>query len=165
MRKKTADKESTMRTILQRCRSGELLQPTPHWKWARFGLALLGALLLISLVSIWTFDTGRTYPRYILRRIRSLIRDAVHWNTTSAQDANPLLALMHSTYAIAYLNTARHMVSDSDIERVMGVQPRELMFELQGHNDALVQKLVAACPSLKPPTGKFGVHTGWVQSE
>ena len=119
-------------------------------------------VLFLTLLSKWTFDADKTYPRYTLRRIKSLLRDAVHWNATSMQDGNPLLALIHSTYAIAYLNTARHIVSDKDIERVTGVQPRELMFELQQYNDTLVKKVVTQCPALKPPGGSFAVHTGWV---
>ena len=151
-----------MYRVFHRCKSGELWQAAPGWLWGRVALTALGVVLFLSLVSKWTFDSGRTYPRYIVRRIRSLIRDAIHWNATSVQDANPLLALVHATYALAYLNTARHMVSDKDIERVMGVQPRELMFELQQNQDRVMQQVAAKCPKLKPPTGSFGVHTGWV---
>ena len=151
-----------MHAFLQRCRSGELWQPAPHWRWGQAAAYAVAAVLFLTLLSKWTFDADKTYPRYVLRSIRSLLRDAVHWNATSMQDGNPLLALIHSTYAIAYLNTARHMVSDKDIERVMGIQPRELMFELQQHNDSLVKKVVTQCPALKPPGGNFAVHTGWV---
>ena len=151
-----------MQRALKRCTTGELCQPAPGWAWGRVALIVLGIVLFLSLLSKWTFDAGRTYPRYTVRRVKSLIRDAIHWNATSAQDANPLLALVHATYSLAYLNTARHMVSDKDIERMMGVQPRELMFELQQHQDRVMQKVVAKCPKLKPPTGSFGVHTGWV---
>ena len=35
-------------------------------------------------------------------------------------------------------------------------------FELQQHQDRVMQKVAAKCPKLKPPTGSFGVHTGWV---
>lgn len=151
-----------MQALLYRVKGGELWQPAAHWQWGRMALIVLGGVLALALLSRWTFDTGRTYPRYVLRRIRSLVRDAMHWNTTAMQDTNPLLALTHATYALAYLNTARHMVSDTDIERVMSIQPRELMFELQQHHDALLQRIVQACPALKPATGTFGAHTGWV---
>ena len=99
---------------------GELCQPAPGWAWGRVALIVLGIVLFLSLLSKWTFDAGRTYPRYTVRRVKSLIRDAIHWNATSAQDANPLLALVHATYSLAYLNTARHMVSDKDQVRAKG---------------------------------------------
>ena len=154
-----------MHRVFSRCTSGELWHVSPGWAWGRVALTALGMVVFLALLSKWTFDSGRTYPRYIVRRIRSLIRDAIHWNATSIQDANPLLALVHATYALAYLNTARHMVSDTDIERVMGVQPRELMFELQQNQDRVMQQVAAKCPKLKPPTGTFGVHTGWVGND
>ena len=153
-----------MRAVIRACQSGMLLRPAEDMRWLRLGGSILLAVLLLALLSKWTFDTGRTYPRYILRRIQTLIRDAVHWNTTSMQDTNPLLALVHSTYAMAYLNTARHLVSDTDIDRMMGIQARELMYELQQHHDKLIAQLGTTYPELKPATGTFGVHTGWVGS-
>lgn len=153
-----------MRAFIRACTNGQLLRPTDDWQYGRIALSILLAVLLLALVSKWTFDTGRTYPRYVLRQIQTLIRDAIHWNTTSLQDTNLLLALVHSTYAIAYLNTARHLVSDTDIERVMGIQARELMYELQQHHDKLMAQLGTTYPELKPTTGTFGVHTGWVSN-
>jgi hypothetical protein len=108
------------------------------------------AVLLLALISKWTFDTGRTYPRYVLRRIQTLIRDAVHWNTTSLQAPNPSS------------RWCTRPMSDTDIERVMGIQARELMYELQQHHDKLMAQLGTSYPELKPATGTFGVHTGWV---
>ena len=83
-------------------------------------------------------------------------------NRMNANDTNQLLSLMHATYALAYLNVARHLVADQDIVRMVGVQPQELMHELQEKQDGAVQKVCAECPQLQPASGRFTAHTGWL---
>ena len=46
----------------------------------------------------------------------------------------------------------------------MGVQPRSSCW-LQQNQDRVMQQVAAKCPKLKPPTGTFGVHTGWVGND
>jgi hypothetical protein len=69
---------------------------------------------------------------------------------------------MHATHAIAYLTVARHLVPDADIVKMVGIQPQELMHELQERQNATVQLICKECPQLQPASGRFTGHTGWM---
>ena len=138
-----------------------IASPTSGWQWGKAAVVILLALALLALLSKWSGDSHR-YPRSVVNKVKSLVQESIRWSATSSQDTNQLLSLMHATYALAYLNVARHLVADQDIVRMVGVQPQELMHELQEKQDGAVQKVCAECPQLQPASGRFTAHTGWL---
>ena len=138
-----------------------IASPNSGWQWGKAALLILLALALLALLSKWSGD-GHRYPRSIVNKVKSLVQESIRWSATSSQDANRLLSLMHATYAIAYMNVARHLVPDQDIVRMVGVQPQELMHDLQEKQNAAVQLICTECPQLQPASGRFTGHTGWM---
>ena len=48
--------------------------------------------------------------------VKKLIQSSAQWNSSSLQDNSKILALMHANYAMAYMNAARSLATDSQIE-------------------------------------------------
>jgi tRNA G26 N,N-dimethylase Trm1 len=92
---------------------------------------------------------------------RALIKEAAQWSTIAQQDANPLLAVMHATYGTAYLNVARRLNTDADIEQATNVRVEEFSSTLQANQQAAVQKLLTLCP-MSTPAGLAALQTGWM---
>lgn len=92
---------------------------------------------------------------------RALIKEAAQWSTIAQQDSNPLLALMHATYGMAYLNVARRLHTDRDIEAASNLRVEEFSATLQSNQQTAVQKLLTLCP-MSTPAGIASLQTGWL---
>jgi hypothetical protein len=92
---------------------------------------------------------------------RALIKEAAQWSTIAQQDSNPLLALMHATYGMAYLNVARRLHTDSEIEVASNLRVDEFSLTLQSNQQAAVQRLLTLCP-MSTPAGIASLQTGWL---
>jgi len=123
-------------------------------KWMLLGFA--GILLF------WVISNNRNSKNALdARALKDLTKSAAQWNTRSVQDTNPLIALMNSNYAMAYLNVARSIGSDADIEKNTKVAVDELLKDIESAQSSAVQRLTLACPSVTPQ-GLAAVHTGWM---
>ena len=130
------------------------------WKYA---LGVVGGVLVLALLSKWAFQTGKNYPQYILRHIHRLVQEAVRWHRVAKQDANPLIKVVHGTYAVCYMDVARNLVNDDDIVKITsGLQPRELAHEMQQQQAMAVRELAQSCPEVQLEDDKYGVHSGWL---
>jgi len=92
---------------------------------------------------------------------RALIREAAQWSTIAQQDSNPLLAVMHSTFGTAYLNVARRLYNDADIEATSNLKVDEFSATLHANQQQAVQKLLSVCP-MSSPAGIAALQTGWI---
>ena len=95
------------------------------------------------------------------RAIKDLVKSASQWTARSAQDSNALIALMNANYAMAYMNMARSVGSDTDIERVTGAAVDELLRDVESTQASAVQRLTVMCPSVAP-AGLAAAHSGWL---
>jgi hypothetical protein len=57
------------------------------------------------------------------------IRQIQRWILASKQDSDPKVKALHSSYAVGNLSMLREMVDDSDIIRVTGLNPLDLLEE------------------------------------
>lgn len=95
------------------------------------------------------------------RSIKDLVKSASQWTTRSAQDSNPLIALMNANYAMAYLNVARSVGSDSEIERYTGAAVDELLRDVEATQSNAIQRVSVTCPAVAP-AGLAAAHSGWM---
>ena len=124
-----------------------------------FKWMLIGSVIIMV---FWSFTNNRNSKNALdARALKDLTKSAAQWNTRSMQDANPLIALMNSNYAMAYLNVARSIGSDSDIERHTHVAVDELLKDIESAQSSAIQRITMACPSVTPQ-GLAAVHTGWM---
>lgn len=71
----------------------------------------------------------------------NLIRDAMQWKQKCDMDQDPRAALMHSTYATAYLDAARTLTSDANINRDNHIDVEKLNESLQQRQQQAVQSM------------------------
>ena len=93
--------------------------------------------------------------------VKRLFQTSAQWNTTSVQDSNAVLSLMHSNYAMAYLNVARSMATDNQIERWTKSSLDEVISTYQDTQSKSIQVLNHMCPNTMP-AGLSAAYTGWI---
>ena len=121
----------------------------------RIGM-VLGAVVLLSFVSSWTAAT----PTSSGSHVRMLVREGARYSTMSKQDTNPLVAVMHATYGIAYLEAARKFATDSDISRIAGMKASDLYHHAQKRQQQAIKHISTTCKAVGPE-GEVASATGW----
>ena len=124
---------------------------------------VLAAILGLALLSLLFAEMGgdSVHKRSHHLTTKALIQEAAQWSTVAQQDNNPLLALVHATYATAYLNVARRMSSDADIEGLASIHVAEFSKALNSSQQASMRALLAQCPVVAP-AGIAALQTGWM---
>lgn len=115
----------------------------------------------IVVIIIWAIVFNKKNKNALDERaLKDLIKSASQWNVRSNQDSNSMISLMNANYAMAYLNVARSVGSDTDIERYTGAAVDELLKDIETSQSSAIQKLTMACPAMAP-AGLAAAHTGW----
>ena len=121
--------------------------------WALGCLVLFVMWILAYLKSGDSTDTSKI--------VKQLVQSSAQWNTTSLQDSNAILSLMHANYAVSYMNVARTLASDDLIEKWTHARLDELVKTYQETQSKAVSSLNQMCPTTMPP-GLAAVYTGWI---
>jgi hypothetical protein len=122
-------------------------------------------LAFIIVIIVWLITSSKRNKNALDERaLRDLIKSASQWNVRSNQDSNTMISLMNANYAMAYLNVARSVGSDTDIEKHTGAAVDELLKDIENSQSSAIQKLTLACPSLAP-AGLAAAHTGWTMTK
>ena len=149
-----------------------LVKPPTPTLWGRGGAAWYGVLVLIgvltvALLSKWSARGGakgaagaRFAPKFA-RDVKALLTGAARWSAAAAQDSSPMLKVLDATYAVAYVNAARSLADDKELERVSGVRVPELQSQVQAAQTAAIQSVAKLCPSVVPD-GAQVLYTGWL---
>jgi hypothetical protein len=118
---------------------------------------ILGGLAIVFIV--WTIGKSRSAQNAIQSRaLKDLIKSSTQWSTRALQDTNPIVGLINANYGMAYLNVARSLGTDADIEREIGTSVDTLIKEIEGTQTNAVARLSSSCPSVSP---QGLVHNGW----
>jgi len=126
---------------------------------ASFKWMLLGFIIVMI---AWVYMTAKNSKNALdARALKDLVKSSAQWKTRALQDTNPLIGLMNANYAMAYLNVARSIGSDADIEKNTGAAIDELLKDIEGTQSNAIQRLSMSCPSVTP-NGLAAVHTGWL---
>jgi hypothetical protein len=129
--------------------------------WA---VLVLGLLLLISVVSYAAGRSDALPSQSFDAKIKLFTSEASAWSTAAARsrtEQDPLRAVVQAAYGVAYLNVARSLASDSDIERVANVRIEELDKVLSSEQQRALKATAALCPKLAQP-GVTAMSTGWL---
>ncbi|AGO82316.1 hypothetical protein pdul_cds_317 [Pandoravirus dulcis] len=136
---------------------------------ARFKIALVCAAAVVILVTVLALvaralerrDARNRYPPALIDRFRSLVRHASQGSVVTAQDQNPVVALLHANSALVHARVARSLLPAADAERLAGVNLDELVLVLEDQQLEAMQRINIACPELQPD-GVAAVATGWL---
>lgn len=71
----------------------------------------------------------------------SFVDQANKWYSMSLQDKQSMYSLQHVDYAIAYLNAARHIASDTSLERSTGLDIHKFYRKVNEHQRNIVKDL------------------------
>lgn len=131
-----------------------------------YAAIVVAITLIIAFINKHMYDqrmASVTYSPTIASQVQHLISEAARWNATAQQDTNAALALMHSTYAVAYLNAARALMDDGEIMKTAGVHVPEMNMVLSGTQQTSYQALSAQCPSAVPEDSDgYSLYTGYL---
>ena len=81
-------------------------------------------------------------------KVRKLVQKSAAFAVQAQQDTAPVQAVVHATYASAYLDTVRSMSSEREIQQASGVNLK--VFEEHIHNvqASVTQKVLEKVPEL-----------------
>jgi hypothetical protein len=136
---------------------GATLASLSVFKWILAGF--LGLMLL------WIFSNSKDTKQSIhSRTIKDLVRSASQWQVRANQDSNPVVALMNSNYAVAYLNVVRSMGTDKDIEKITGMPMESFIDGVEATQTNSLQKFAGVCPNVAPKGLALASATGnWLK--
>jgi hypothetical protein len=104
------------------------------FKWAF--VALLGFVVL------WAISRPSQSSD---RHVRDLVKSAHMYSATAVQDTNPVFALMHANYARAYLNVARTIASDAQVEAAAGQTLEKFVASIDETENQMVTRMNSVC--------------------
>jgi hypothetical protein len=133
----------------------------PFWKQSFFqnSIIIIALVVFIGILSKWS-ENSKQYSKPFLRKVRSLIEQSTRWNAMAQQDTNPILQLIHCSYALSYAQMARNIVSDNDVETITGIDIHELIYYLEECQSYTIKNLGQQCPKIKID-GVYSVGSGW----
>jgi hypothetical protein len=129
---------------------------------------MIALLMLVIVLGAMGSTGGRGGSRGATQATRETVQalaaDAARWATVSRQDQNPLVALMHANYGVAYANVAQRLSgSDEAFTEQTGRNAAAFYNETLELQAAAVQRTTALAPQLAPPSaGLTAVMTGWL---
>lgn len=124
---------------------------------------IVGIIIILLLIAIWTWWTGRV-PDDKLMQINRLIRQTYRWYIAAAQDTNPVIKMLHSNYAVGYLDALRLLASDEEILGATGMNIRDVQKNILKMQDASLLEVYKACPAILPKLPGDSESQNYLQS-
>ena len=121
---------------------------TPKSKRNLIAAGIVVALgILLALANRWNQSRQQSVPDALGKVLQSLMFKAAQYNGAAQQDTNPLFALLHTNYGLAYLTVARQLADDQQLAAMSTYNPVLLGEQLQ----AALQAAMAAMAAVANP--------------
>lgn len=116
--------------------------------------SVLGFIVVLSIVArgIGSSSAGSSLDA-APQKGRELLAQSTEWMRLAEQDGVPLFAYRHAAFALAYLNAARLVAPDNELQR-HGVDVHLMHGKLEGQLAALSKKITKNCAAANPKGGK-----------
>ena len=121
--------------------------------------SVVGFIIVLSLVAR-TAGGAATVDGAAPEKGRELLAQATEWLRLSEQDGVPLFAYRHAAFALAYLNAARLVAPDTELQR-HGVDVHLMFGKLEHRLAALSKKISKTCAPANPGGAK-STSVSWV---
>lgn len=104
-------------------------------------------LLIIAavIIALALFISRKGIPH---DKIRALVQKSAAFAVQAQQDTAPVQAIVHSSYASAYLDTLRTMSSEREIQQASGVNLKVFEDHINNVNNSVTQKVLEKVPEL-----------------
>jgi hypothetical protein len=80
--------------------------------------------------------------------INKLMRQALRYFVASKQDNNPVIKMLHSNYAVGYIESLGLISTQMEIFHITGVDIKKLGDEATQEQDKALMELVKVCPNI-----------------
>ena len=121
--------------------------------------SVMGFIVVLSLVAR-TIGGAGTGVAADPGKGRDLLAQSTEWLRLSEQDGVPLFAYRHAAFALAYLNAARLVAPDTDLQR-HGVDVHLMSGKLEHRLTVLSKKISKTC-SGSNPGGAKATSISWI---
>ena len=121
-------------------------------------LVTIGAFVLIVVLKLIEPRAFHSNPTFA----RTLVEQSLKWHALSEQDRQPIVAMQHANYAMAYINAARHLESDVNLERLTKRDMYQLVKELEARQRSTTKDLATKQGGTKPKVGKVQTEVSWL---
>ena len=102
-------------------------------------------IIVIIIIAIFIYITSRGIPH---AKVRALVQKSAAYAVQAQQDTAPVQAIVHSTYAGAYLDTLRTMASEREIQQASGVNLKVFEDHINNVHGSVTQKVLEKVPEL-----------------
>jgi hypothetical protein len=107
----------------------------------RAAACIVLAVLLLSILARWTESTTGGYDTTLSKAAQRLVTQSRRWDAAARQDSDPLMALAHTNYALAYLEIATQLLPEAEVERATGHNVRSMTYSVEKHQAAMMAAL------------------------
>lgn len=112
-------------------------------------VVLLVVVLAVSLLArAWMMAPAKELAPEYKRKVREVVRQAMHWSQVAGQDTDPLMALKHYEAALAHLAVAYQLTTEQDISALAQCSAHDWYDQLRRRQAAAQRQLSKACPEL-----------------
>lgn len=102
-------------------------------------LYLIGAVVIMFLIM-------QNRSKSFNDSIKRLLRQSAQYATTAQQDGSPVLATLHSNYAVAYLYALTDIATDAQIHRLTGIDVSKFRQHIMNVQDMVTRKTIEKVP-------------------
>ena len=120
--------------------------------------SVVGFIVVLSLVARSTASGART--DVAPQKGKELLTQSSEWLRMSEQDATPLFAYRHAAFSLAYLNAARLLAPDAELQK-QGVDVHLLFGKLERRLATLSKKISKTCAASNPG-GEKPTSVSWL---
>lgn len=121
--------------------------------------SVVGFVVVLSLVAR-TVGTSASDDAAAPQKGRELLAQSSEWMRLSEQDGVPLFAYRHAAFALAYLNAARLVTPDRELQR-HGIDVHLMHGKLESRMAGLSKKISKTCAPSNP-NGSKGTSVSWI---
>jgi hypothetical protein len=126
----------------------------------KLSIMVLAGLVTLCLFSSWS-DSHKKFPKQVVQQMEKAKRQATQLYQMSIQDSNPMIALIHVNYALAYLHTIRSYGSPEQVNKLLAMNVQEMIDVIEDIQQKAIQTISQKCPALKTDSA-FTITSGWV---
>ena len=75
-------------------------------------------------------------------RVKTFLKAADQWKLASMNDTDPIIALTHASFATAYMNAARVLMSDNELQIFINAPIEPIVKSYEKNQDYITKKVL-----------------------
>jgi hypothetical protein len=120
---------------------------TSVFHYIKWVVLVIGLFIAIAFFAKWNASRYQTITKQEKEQIKSLMGYAQK-SAQEAQDnmdTDALQALLHSNYAVCYVNAAKHIVGEQALSKIIDMPVQDLEQHVQGLQRSILTKVEQQC--------------------